>query len=154
MIKQASQDQAIPSERSHSATSGFFGLRVHPRISSTLLRLHHLHSGPMLLPSALSCRRTNGRSTLRCALSHHTSRTHRVRLPDLRLMLLDAMHDFILRRRVGHLIIPIDDIDHTLQRILTLATDRPAYAQTCPYPDRSCRKHRYVVLIVPCTSLR
>ena len=29
-------------------------------------------------------------------------------------MLLDAMHDFILRGRVGHLIIPVDDIDRTL----------------------------------------
>ena len=36
------------------------------------------------------------------------------------------MHDFILRRRVGHLIIPVDDIDRTLQRILALAPNRRA----------------------------
>lgn len=82
MIKQASQDHAIPSERSHSATFGFFGLRVHPRISNTLLRLHYLHSGPMLPPSALSCRRTGGRSTLRCAPLRRISRTRRVRHPE------------------------------------------------------------------------
>ena len=49
--------------------------------------------------------------------------------PDLRLMQLDAMHDFVLRRCVGHLIIPVDDIDRTLQRILALAADRRAEMQ-------------------------
>ena len=44
-------------------------------------------------------------------------------------MLLDPMHDFVLRGRVGHLIVPVDDIDRTLQRILALAPDRRAEMQ-------------------------
>ena len=43
--------------------------------------------------------------------------------PNLRLMLLDAMHDFILRGRIGHLIVLVDNIDRTLQRIIAFATN-------------------------------
>ena len=67
----------ILSERSHSATSGFAGLRARLRRSSMLRYLRHLLSGPMLLPSALSCRRPDRH---RCFLSQKRYST------DLRLL--------------------------------------------------------------------